>query len=102
MNLLKAVIFMLSMFIIYINIPDHMHDNRDQGDLYEPSDRDHEHNDARSPRQEVALLEVCQSRHLADDDDLDDDDDDEKGREEVQKDKKDDKSPVEQMNTEGI
>ena len=53
------------------NIPDHIHDNHcDQGDLHEPSDSDYEHNNARSPRQEAALLEVCESRHLADDDDL--------------------------------
>ena len=57
-----------------------INDHRDQGDLHEPSDCDHEHNDARSPRQETALLEVCESRHLADDDDLVVDANLEKGR----------------------
>ena len=62
------------------NIPDHIYDNHcDQGDLHEPSDSDYEHNNARSPRQEAALLEVCESRHLADDDDLAVDDDLEEG-----------------------
>ena len=57
-----------------------INDHRDQGDLHEPSDCDHEHNDARSPRQKAALLEVCESRHLADDNDLAVDDNREKGR----------------------
>ena len=62
-----------------------INDHRDQGDLHEPSDCDHEHNDARSPRQKAALLEVCESRHLADDDNLDDNDNDAKGRGEAEK-----------------